>query len=175
MTAGAGRRRTILAIVRALVLALVLAIGLPVVARAQQRAIPVVPELRADVIASDRATSLEGAVGVEIPFGPYVRVGLLGGAGASRERTGSSQAVGRVDLLGRFLLDPFRQSRLGFSAGAGVSLRAESGDRVRPQLLLVLELEGRRASNGISPSFQLGLGGGVRAGLGLRWSSRTVR
>jgi hypothetical protein len=154
---------------------LLLAMVLPSGARAQQQTIPVVPELRVDVIAADRATSVQGAVGLEIPFGYYVRAGVLGGAGVSRARGGSSHAAGRVDLLGRFLLDPFRQSRLGFSAGAGVSLRAESGDRVRPQLLVALELEGRRSSNGVSPSFQLGLGGGVRAGVALRWSGRTTR
>jgi hypothetical protein len=153
----------------------VLAMAVPSGTRAQQQAIPVAPELRADVIAADRATSVQGAVGLEIPLGYYVRVGLLGGAGLSRARDGSSHAAGRVDLLGRFLLDPFRQSRLGFSAGAGVSLRAESGDRVRPQLLVALELEGRRSSHGVSPSFQLGLGGGVRAGVALRWSGRTAR
>ena len=154
---------------------LVLAMAAPTGARAQEQAIPLAPELRADVIAADRATSVQGAVGLEIPFGYYVRFGVLGGAGVSRARIGSSHAAGRVDLLGRFLLDPFRQSRLGFSAGAGVSLRVETGDRVRPQLLIALDLEARRASNGVSPSFQLGLGGGVRAGVGLRWSGRTTR
>jgi hypothetical protein len=85
------------------------------------------------------------------------------------------RAAGRLDVLARFLLDPFRQSRWGFSAGAGVSLRADPGDRARPRLFAALDLEGRRSRRGITPALQLGLGGGVRGGVGLRWSGRAAR
>jgi hypothetical protein len=112
---------------------------------------------------------------VQIPAGTYVRVGILAGAGATIEDEGTSRAAGRVDVLARFLIDPFRQARWGLSAGAGVSLRADPGDRVRPRLLLALDLEGRRSRGGVSPSIQLGLGGGVRGGLGVRWSGRSAR
>jgi hypothetical protein len=141
---------------------------------AQQPSIPIVPELRIDVLGVN-PTSVQGAVGVEIPAGYYVRVGLLAGAGATIEPDGESRAAGRIDLLARFLIDPFRQSRWGFSAGAGVSLRADPGDRARPQLLAALDLEGRRSRGGLSPSLQVGLGGGVRGGVGLRWSGRSAR
>ena len=79
------------------------------------------------------------------------------------------------DLLARFLLDPFRQTRWGFSAGAGMSLRAEEGDRVRPQLLLALDLEGPRSKHDLAPAVQVGLGGGARVGLGVRWEGRAAR
>jgi hypothetical protein len=141
-------------------------------ASAQQASIPIVPELRIDVLGAE-PTSVQAAVGVEIPAGYYVRVGLLAGAGATID--GSSRAAGRVDVLARFLIDPFRQSRWGFSAGAGVSLRADPGDKARPQLLAALDLEGRRSRGGLSPSLQVGLGGGVRGGIGLRWSGRGAR
>ena len=78
-------------------------------------------------------------------------------------------------LHARFLLDPFRQSSWGFSAGGGISLLAREGDHVRPQLLVALDLEGPRSRSGVSPSIQVGLGGGVRAGIGLRWGSVGVR
>ena len=143
-------------------------------ASAQQPRIPIVPELRIDVLGAD-PTSVQGAVGVEIPTGYYVRIGLFAGAGATIEPDGASRAAGRVDVLARFLIDPFRQSRWGFSAGAGVSLRADPGDRARPQLLAALDLEGRRSRGGLSPSLQVGLGGGVRGGIGLRWSGRGAR
>jgi hypothetical protein len=143
-------------------------------ASAQQARIPIVPELRIDVLGAD-PTSVQGAVGVEIPTGYYVRIGLLAGAGATIEPDGASRAAGRVDVLARFLIDPFRQSRWGFSAGAGVSLRADPGDKARPQLLAALDLEGRRSRGGLSPSLQVGLGGGVRGGIGLRWSGRGAR
>ena len=142
-------------------------------ARAQQH-VPVVPELRIDVIGAN-PTSVQGAVGVEIPSGTYVRVGVLLGAGATIDGDAAARAAGRLDVLARFLFDPFRQSRWGFSAGAGVSLRADPGDRVRPRLLAALDLEGRRSRGGLSPSLQIGLGGGVRGGVGMRWSGRSAR
>ena len=146
----------------------------PGVAYAQRQRVPVAPEIRLDVLGG-RPASVQGAIGVEIPSGNYVRIGVLAGAGAALERDGESGAAGRLDVLARFLLDPFRQSRWGFSAGVGVSLRADPGDRVRPQLLAALDVEGRRARRGFTPAIQIGLGGGVRGGIGLRWSDRRAR
>ena len=143
-------------------------------ASAQRPSIPIVPELRVDVIGVN-PTSVQGAVGVEIPAGYYVRVGLIAGAGGTIDADGVARAAGRVDLLARFLLDPFRQSRWGFSAGGGVSLLADPGTNVRPELLVAIDLEGRRSRSGFTPSLQVGLGGGVRGGIGLRWSGRGAR
>jgi hypothetical protein len=153
---------------------LVLLAAIPATAGAQPQRIPVAPELRLDVLGG-HPSSVQGALGVEMPAGYYVRVGLLAGAGATLERNATSRAAGRLDLLARFLIDPFRQSHWGFSAGAGVSLRADPGDRVRPRLLVALDLEGRRTRRGFTPALQLGLGGGVRGGVGLRWSGRSAR
>jgi hypothetical protein len=138
----------------------------PASSRAQQAvASGVMPELRADVIAGDRPALHVGA-GVQVPVGYYVRVGIIGaagvGEGAGRHRSG------RVDLIARFLLDPFRQTRYGLSLGGGVTLRADQGDRVRPALLMVADVEGRRATPGWVPAVQVGLGGGVRVGVALR-------
>lgn len=146
----------------------------PVGAQAPRAA--VAPELRVDVLGG-RGTSVQAGAGIQIPAGAYVRVGVIGGVGAraSSGSSGSSGAQGRVDVLARFLIDPFRQSRWGLSGGGGVSLRAASGDRVRPHLLLALDLEGPRSSQGFSPAVQVGLGGGVRAGVGLRWGRRATR
>ena len=108
----------------------------------------------------------------------------------ARSEDGSRGADGRLDVLARFLLDPFRQSRWGFSAGGGVSLRADvaaiacgrtsswrSTSRARAR-----RADSRRRSRS-------GFGGGVRAGVGTaleralgavvdlvsRWSRRTMR
>ena len=78
-------------------------------------------------------------------------------------------------LLVRFLLDPFRQSAYGLSMGGGLSARAEPGDRVRPRLLLAVDLEGRRSSRGLVPALQVGLGGGVRVGVVLRRGAKLMR
>lgn len=146
----------------------------PALARAQRQRIPLAPEVRLDVLGG-RPGSVQGAVGVVIPSGYYVRIGILAGAGTTIERGRASRAAGRVDVLARFLLDPFRQSRWGVSAGAGVSVRADPGDRARPHLLAALDVEGRRARRGFTPALQIGLGGGVRGGIGLRWSDRRSR
>jgi hypothetical protein len=154
--------------------AIVLLTGVPAMLGAQLPRATVAPEVRLDVIGG-RPSSVQAAVGVEIPAGAYVRVGLLAGAGATVGQDEASRAAGRVDVLARFLLDPFRQSRWGFSAGAGVSVRADPGESVSPMLLVALDLEGRRGRNGMTPALQIGLGGGVRGGVGLRWSGRAAR
>ena len=133
-------------------------------------AAPLAPELRADVIAG-RQPAVQAGAGVQIPAGYYMRIGLVAAAGARIGRTDpftSSRLDGRFDVLARFLLDPFRQSAYGLSLGAGVSLRAEPNDRVRPLLLVAVDLEGRRSAVGWVPALQVGLGGGIRVGVALR-------
>jgi hypothetical protein len=117
---------------------------------------------------------MQAGGGVQIPAGYYVRVGVDVAVGGDFTKF-STETSGRLDLIGRFLFDPFRQSRWGFSAGGGVSLRVHEGDQVRPDLVALLDLEGPRTSNGIAPAVQLGLGGGVRLGVVVRWSPRQVR
>lgn len=146
----------------------------PALAGAQRQRVSIAPEVRLDVL-GQRPTSVQGAVGLVIPSGNYVRIGVLAGGGTTFEREGRSRAAGRVDVLARFLVDPFRQSRWGWSAGAGVSVRADPGDRARPRLFAALDVEGRRARRGFTPSLQIGLGGGLRGGIGLRWSDRRAR
>ena len=142
--------------------------GDPACVRAQEVATPgVKPELRADVLFG-RASAVQVGAGAQIPFGYYVRMELDGAIGLRDNRVSGSRADARVDLLTRFLLDPFRQSRYGLSLGGGIGLRAEPGDHVRPVLLAALDVEGRRWSSGWVPALQVGLGGGVRVGLVLR-------
>ena len=157
--------------------------GAPTRAHAQVPAPVLQPEARLDVIAGHRP-AVHAGVGVQIPVGYYVRVGLDGAVGVAtwdrKSLVGSADAPpgpldARADLLVRFLLDPFRQSRYGLSVGGGLSARAEPGDRVRPRLLVAMDLEGRRSSHGLVPAVQVGLGGGVRVGLVLRRGARLMR
>ena len=157
---------------RIAVVAVMLAGSAPV-ARAQLEA-PMSPEIRADVITRSSWTSLQLGAGVQVPMGYYVRLGLDGGAGVDVGRSSSLRSA-RADFLARFLFDPFRQQRWGVSAGAGVSLLARQGDRVRPLLLAALDVEGPRSANGMEPAFQLGLGGGIRLGVILRWGGARTR
>jgi hypothetical protein len=128
------------------------------------------PEVRADLLLASRH-ALQLGVGAQLPVGYYVRIGAVGAVGS----TSDGRLDGRLDLLGRFLLDPFRQSACGVSAGGGVSARFEPGERVRPLLLVALEVEGRRREAGWVPALQVGLGGGVRIGLVVRGAAAGYR
>lgn len=138
--------------------------------------LPPTPELRADVI-TGRTRAVQIGAGVQLPIGYYVRVGAVAAAGARYDAsaTAAPGAVGRVDVAARFLLDPFRQSRVGASVGGGLSVLAAPGDRARPLLLLLLDLEGRRTARGLVPAVQIGVGGGVRLGIALRAGAERVR
>lgn len=122
------------------------------------------PLVRADVVLA-RATALQGALGLTLPLGNYVR--LDGVAGAGVERSGdASRTSARGDLVGRFLLDPFRQSRWSGYAGGGISALRSEGEW-RGYLLAVAGVEGPGARN-LLPSLEIGLGGGARIGIVLR-------
>jgi hypothetical protein len=124
------------------------------------------PEARADVTVA-RATTAELGAGASVPLGIYVRLGLVGAAGASWIG-GEARATGRVDAVARFLLDPFFQSRWAPYAGAGVSARYVATDeRWRGFLALVVGLEGPRRGPTV-PAVEIGLGGGARVGIALR-------
>jgi hypothetical protein len=98
-----------------------------------------------------------------------VRIGMDGALGFSRH--GLS---GRVDGLARFHFDPFRQSRWAPYGGGGVSGRFDKGEKARAYLLVFLGIDGP-VSGSVSPSFELGLGGGARVGIILRQARKERR
>jgi hypothetical protein len=125
-------------------------------------------ELRVDAIdpRSTRSGTVQGGVGVNVPLGYYVRLEVVGGAGITR-RDSIESGSGRVDALGRFLLDPFGESPWGLSIGGGMSVLFASGARTRAYLVVVTDLESPPLGP-IVPALQLGLGGGFRAGVVVR-------
>lgn len=133
-------------------------------AAAQSPARRLQPELRVDVL-GPTPTAAQAGVGVVAALGYYVRLGVIGSAGAALDAPSGASA--RADVIARFLLDPFHQSRWGISAGGGLSVRHDPGMGTRPRLALVLDVEppgrGRWGT-----ALQVGLGGGVRAGVGVR-------
>ena len=124
-------------------------------------------EYRADAIVA-RGAAVEAGLGAVIPFGAYVRLAIDGAAGPAW-RDGSAHAAGRVDAIGRFLLDPFREIPLAVSLGGGLSVPYVQGERVRPYLAVVADIEGR-PRGGFTPALQVGLGGGGRIGVVIRTS-----
>lgn len=105
---------------------------------------------------------VQGGIGFVVPLGNYVRSGATVAAGANNDG-----ASGRVDLLTRFHLDPFRERKWGPYGGGGISARFEDGRKWKPYLLAFFGLDGP-VSGGIVPAVEIGLGGGGRIGAVLR-------
>ncbi|HST07737.1 MAG TPA: hypothetical protein VLJ83_06165 [Gemmatimonadaceae bacterium] len=140
---------------------------LPPAIEGQVRQQPVQTEYRLDALVA-RTTGVEAGVGITVPAGVYVRTGLVAGVGA-----GEHGVEGRTDLVARFSLDPFRQSRWAPYAGGGVSgrYRSDADGGSRGYLMIYLGLEGALPvgrTSGIVPAFELGLGGGARFSVILR-------
>jgi hypothetical protein len=124
-------------------------------------------ELRIDGLFA-RKGAVEAGFGVSVPAGIYVRNGLIAGLGAGRHGL-----EGRTDFVTRFSFDPFRQSRWAPYGGGGLSgrYRPSSDGGSRAYLLIFLGIEGALptgAAAGWAPAFEVGLGGGARAGIILR-------
>jgi hypothetical protein len=87
----------------------------------------------------------------------------------------TSRTSGRVDAIGRFLLDPFRETPVAVSFGGGLSVPYVDGQsHVRPYLTAVFDIEGRKR-RALTPALQIGLGGGARVGLVFRASQSRWR
>ncbi|HJR63016.1 MAG TPA: hypothetical protein VJ803_04895 [Gemmatimonadaceae bacterium] len=134
----------------------------------QQVALRLEPEVRVDAFLADRS-ALHGALGVSIPLANTVRAQVIAGLGALIG--GGDGTSGRVDLLARYLVDPFRRARWGFYGGGGVSARYDEGQDWHGELVVLVGAE-RRSSGRLMPFFELGYGGGVKLGVGLRSSPR---
>lgn len=132
------------------------------------------PELRVDGFGGDPWGVHLGA-GLGLRLGYNARLVVAGGVGRSHtddeaELGGGrsrGQASGRVEVLGRFVLDPFREARRGPYAAAGVVQRLEAGLRPRTRLTAMVGVEGM-PRRGWAPSLEAGFGGGVRVGVVLR-------
>jgi hypothetical protein len=137
----------------------------PTTARAQEKqvAIGFVPSVRFDLIAGD-VTAVHAGVGLRVPFSNYFALGGTAGAGLS-----SSGFSGRLDYFARFSLDPYHYNTWEPYFGLGGTTRYDSGGPdTRTYLLGFVGFEGPKAGK-IAPGFELGVGGGVRFGVTLRF------
>ena len=137
----------------------------PAIGRAQQRP-GSYGEYRVDLIAATRNAAQVGA-GIVTPLGTYVRFGVVGAAGPSWSG-GDTRMSGRVEAIGRFTLDPLRETPFALSLGGGITFPFNYTVN-RPLLTAVLDVESRKKGK-VTPFVQLGLGGGARLGAGLRTS-----
>jgi hypothetical protein len=125
-------------------------------------------EIRLDALIA-RVGAIQLGAGATAVTGTYVRTGVDGALGFSRH--GLS---GRIDGFTRFHFDPFRQSRWAPYGGGGISGRFDKGERTRAYLLVFLGIDGP-VKGSVTPSFELGLGGGGRVGLILRQARKERR
>ncbi|NUQ11686.1 MAG: hypothetical protein HUU26_05050 [Gemmatimonadaceae bacterium] len=77
------------------------------------------PEARLDLTAGD-VTSVTAGVGLHARGGTYFRTALLGAMGRAWRGNVSGSAA-RLELQGRFHLDPYRETRLGLYGLGGIA------------------------------------------------------
>lgn len=116
-------------------------------------------EGRVDAIIS-RTSAVHAGLGLTFHTGTYLRSGIVAGIGG-----GGDGLSGRLDIVNRFHLDPFRESRWAPYAGGGVSGRID--DERRVYLLLLVGVDGP-VSRGLTTTVEAGLGGGGRIGVIVR-------
>ena len=134
----------------------------PLGAQAPVRAMPQ-REGRLDAVVTPGGGVLAG-VGVNRRFGWYARGGAALSVGAVRAGDGWA-AMQRLEVVSRFLFDPFGEHRRGVYGGAGVAVRHLAGDVTRPELVLVAGIEGPRVGTTPITSLEVSLGGGLRVGM----------
>lgn len=122
------------------------------------------PSVAATVIVG-RQTIWLADVGLERDAGLYTRFGLVAGIGGTG--AGGGRAVGEIDAIGRFLLDPLRQSARGVYATGGLALRVEHAARPRTLILAGFGIEGRPLGR-VMPAIEASVGGGARVSIVLR-------
>jgi hypothetical protein len=118
--------------------------------------------IHAVATASDPALAVAGLYG-GIRASTRTRVSATAGAGFS-----SGDLAFRGEILGHFLLSPLQQRGVGFYVAAGVA--GVAGPIDRGYVVLTAGLEDRPGGES-GWAAELGIGGGVRVGLGYRWRS----
>lgn len=116
-------------------------------------------EVRVEGIAAARSTVQFGA-GFNAAAGNYTRWGLVAAAGVT-EHAGRRRGTARLDLVARFLLDPFYESRRGLYGLAGLGVMDDGTRDPEPRVFVGVGLEGSRWGP-VMPALELTLGGGVR-------------
>lgn len=118
-------------------------------------------------------TAVQAGLEVSTATGHNIRLALITAAGSSWN-DGRVGVSARADLVGRFLLVPDFTTRWSPYLGGGLGLRYDRLANWRGTLIAVLGAEGPNWS-GVVPFVEVGVGGGVRLGFGVRATRRAGR
>jgi hypothetical protein len=126
-------------------------------------------EVRVDGIAASHVMTVHLGVGATRMVSRNLELQLvIGGGTAFREGSNDNTAAGRGDLLARFAPLPADRRRWSAYAAGGLSALVERGTSGRAVLALLVGIEGGRARE-TRRFVELGVGGGVRLGAGVRF------
>jgi hypothetical protein len=146
--------------------ALVVALAL-LIARVSTAQMPsarrVAVEARLDAILASRVTTTHVGLGIARAASRNLELGVVAGGGiTTRDGQDGASASARADVIARFAPLPADRNRWGAYAAGGVSALVERGTRGRAVLALLVGARGRRSF------VEVGLGGGLRLGAGVR-------
>ena len=153
-------------------MAVVAALAASVTSVPAQLARRVMPEVRADAFLA-RRSALHAGLGANLPLARSVRLEIVGGVGSTLGPADEGLS-GRIDAIGRFLLDPEDLLRWSGYVGGGTSLRYAQPADWRGFVTRVIGVEAPRPGR-VAPFFEIGYGGGVRVGVGVRRGVRGRR
>ena len=125
----------------------------------------ILPEVRADVVAGDIVTA-QLSVGVHITSGTYVRIGVFGGYGRAWEDDQEGPSY-RLELQGRFHLDPLRSTRFGLYGIGGITTTHDPFSDWQSRMVLGAGVE-LPAYARSTLAFEVALAGGLRISLAAR-------
>lgn len=127
----------------------------------------IAPSVQAEVVASAHAgdhPSLLAGVGANVPAGWYARVAARAAAGRTLADGG---AVGRLELVGRFLLDPFAEMRAAPYLTGGIATSWRERNRVETSLLVGVGVDFVRRG-GWTPAVEVVAARGMRVTVAVR-------
>ncbi len=128
-------------------------------------------EVRADALSGD-VDLVQAGLGLQLPTGTYFRLGLIAAAGYAHSG-GTRKGSARLEVQGRFHLDPYRQSRLGIYGIGGVVSTWDGFHPWEPRLVAGVGVE--LPSHGrLTWAWEAAFAGGMRIGAVLRraWPER---
>ncbi len=125
-----------------------------------------VPTVRLDGIGGS-ARAVQAGLGIRFPVSNEFSVGGTAAVGIS-----SAGGSGRGDLFGQFSLDPYHQSAWEPYVGGGATVRLDGGHAGERVYLLGFLGANWPRTGSVAPGIELGIGGGVRIGVTLRWATK---